>query len=136
MIGCLRTRVRKQPIISLYFEFDTVLKFYNLEAWHPFCGTCNSYNMGFPSVLGDNLRALAIRLFYVQVYKYGIPILYNLYQVEKHVIPIYTTYISEDFDHHEIFRAKVGHSGIKANPTNPYQTLQNALFKQHVNLLI
>ena len=32
MIGCLRTRVHKQPIIALYFEFETVLKFYNLEA--------------------------------------------------------------------------------------------------------
>ena len=32
MIGCLRTRVRKQPIIALYFEFETVLKFYNLKA--------------------------------------------------------------------------------------------------------
>ena len=32
MIGCLRTRVRKQPIIVLYFESETVLKFYNLEA--------------------------------------------------------------------------------------------------------
>ena len=30
--GCLRTRVRKQPIIVLYFEFETVLTFYNLEA--------------------------------------------------------------------------------------------------------
>ena len=30
MIGCLRTCVRKQPIIALYFEFETVLKFYNL----------------------------------------------------------------------------------------------------------
>ena len=30
MIGCLGTIVRKQPIIVLYFE--TVLKFYNLEA--------------------------------------------------------------------------------------------------------
>ena len=30
MIGCLRTRVRKQPIIELYFEF--YFKFYNLEA--------------------------------------------------------------------------------------------------------
>ena len=33
MIGCLRTHVRKQPIIVLYFESETVLKFYNLEAW-------------------------------------------------------------------------------------------------------
>ena len=32
MIGCLRTRVRKQPIIALYFESEHVLKFYNLEA--------------------------------------------------------------------------------------------------------
>ena len=33
MIGCMRTRVRKQSIIALYFEFETVLKFYNLDAW-------------------------------------------------------------------------------------------------------
>ena len=32
MIGCLGTRVRKQPIILLYFVFETVLKFYNLKA--------------------------------------------------------------------------------------------------------
>ena len=32
MIGCLRTRVRMQPIIALYFESETTLKFYNLEA--------------------------------------------------------------------------------------------------------
>ena len=32
MIGCLRTCVRQQPIIALYFESETVLKFYNLEA--------------------------------------------------------------------------------------------------------
>ena len=31
MIGCLRTRLRKQPIIALYFESEPVLKFYNLE---------------------------------------------------------------------------------------------------------
>ena len=28
----LRTSVRKQPIIALYTEFETVLKFYNLKA--------------------------------------------------------------------------------------------------------
>ena len=33
MIGCLRTRVRKQPIIALYSECETVLRFYNLEVW-------------------------------------------------------------------------------------------------------
>ena len=32
MIGCLWTRVRKQPIITIYFEFENELKFYNLEA--------------------------------------------------------------------------------------------------------
>ena len=32
MIDCLRTRVHKQAIIVLYFEFENVLKFYNLEA--------------------------------------------------------------------------------------------------------
>ena len=36
MIGCLWTRVRKQPIIALYFEFENELKFYNLEAEHYF----------------------------------------------------------------------------------------------------
>ena len=33
MIGCLRTRVRKQPIIALYFESENKLKFYDLDAW-------------------------------------------------------------------------------------------------------
>ena len=32
MIGCLRTRVHKQPIIALYFESENELKFYNLKA--------------------------------------------------------------------------------------------------------
>ena len=29
---CLQTRVCKQPIIALYFEFENELKFYSLEA--------------------------------------------------------------------------------------------------------
>ena len=32
MIGCMQTRVRKQPIIALYFESENELHFYNLEA--------------------------------------------------------------------------------------------------------
>ena len=32
MIGCLRTGVRKQPIIALYFESENEHKFYNLES--------------------------------------------------------------------------------------------------------
>ena len=42
-------------------------------------------------VRGDNPRALASGLFYVQV--------------DKHGITNYTTYISEDLAHHELFRA-------------------------------
>ena len=33
MIGCLWTPVHKQPILALYFESETVLGFYKLEAW-------------------------------------------------------------------------------------------------------
>ena len=32
MIGCLRTSVRKQPIIALYFESEPEHKLYNIEA--------------------------------------------------------------------------------------------------------
>ena len=54
--------------------------------------------MACPPVRGDNPRALASGLSYVQV--------------DKHGITIYTIYISEDFAQHELFRAKVGKSGI------------------------
>ena len=57
--------------------------------------------MRFPSVRGDNPRALASGLSYVQV--------------DKHCITIYTTYISVDFAHHEIFRAKVGKGDISVS---------------------
>ena len=40
----------------------------------------NSYTMGCPSVRGDNPRALASGLSYVQVYKHVIAILYHLHQ--------------------------------------------------------
>ena len=33
MVGYMRTRVSKHPIIARYFEFENELKFYNLEAW-------------------------------------------------------------------------------------------------------
>ena len=55
--------------------------------------------MGFPPVRGDSPRALASGLSYVQVDKRG--------------ITIYTTYISVDLAHHEIFRAKDGKGGMK-----------------------
>ena len=35
MIDCMRTCFRKQPIDALYFESETVLKFYNLGARSP-----------------------------------------------------------------------------------------------------
>ena len=59
--------------------------------------------MGCPPVRGDNPRALASGLSYVQVDKHGITILY--------------TYISVDLANHEIFRAKVGNGGIRVNIT-------------------
>ena len=42
-------------------------------------GTSNSYTMGCPPVRGDNPRALASGLSYVQVDKRGITILYHLH---------------------------------------------------------
>ena len=54
--------------------------------------------MGYPPVRGDNPRALTSGLSYVQV--------------DKHGIIFYTTYISVDLAHHEIFCAKVGKGGI------------------------
>ena len=60
--------------------------------------------MACPPVRGDNPRALASGLSYVQGDKHGI---------------IYTIYISVDLAHHEIFNAKVGKGGIK------YETCEN-----------
>ena len=42
-------------------------------------GISNSYTMGCPPVRGDNPRALASGLSYVQVDKHGITILYHLH---------------------------------------------------------
>ena len=65
---------------------------------------CNSYTMGCPPVRGDNPRALASGLSYVQVDKHGITILYHPHQL--------------DLAHHEIFHAEVGKGGI--NTLNYY----------------
>ena len=59
--------------------------------------------MGCPPVRGDNPRALASGLSYVQVDKHGITIL--------------STYISVDIAYYEIFHAKVGKGGIKLLPS-------------------
>ena len=55
---------------------------------------CNSYTMGCPPVRGDNPRALASGLSYVQV--------------DNHDITIIYPYISVHDAHHEIFHAKIG----------------------------
>ena len=55
--------------------------------------------MGCPPVRGDNTRALASGLSYVQVDKHGITILYHLHQCRPCTS--------------RIFRAKVGKGGIK-----------------------
>ena len=52
MIGCLRTRVRKQPIIALYFEPKNELKVYNLKAW----STVNVLKFQTVSCLPQNPR--------------------------------------------------------------------------------
>ena len=43
-------------------------------------GISNSYTMGCPPVRGDNPRALASGLSYVQVDKHGLTILYQIHQ--------------------------------------------------------
>ena len=57
--------------------------------------------MGCPPVRGDNPRALASGLSYVQV--------------DKHGLLFYTTYISVDLAHHEVVCAKVGTGGMNIN---------------------
>ena len=41
LVFAVKPRVHKQPIIALYFEFENVLKFYNLEAWAMFYNLLN-----------------------------------------------------------------------------------------------
>ena len=55
--------------------------------------------MGCPPVRGDNPRALASGLSYVQVDNNGLAILYQLYHT------------SVDLAHHEIFRSRGGGGG-------------------------
>ena len=75
---------------------------------------CNSYSMGCPPVHGDNPRALASGLSYVQV--------------DEHGIAIYTAYISVDLAHHEIFHAKVGKGGIILHHSLFYNSLPPGKF--------
>ena len=50
MIGCLRTRVRNQPIIALYFESENVLKLYNLEARCSFAKSVSDKTRADPEI--------------------------------------------------------------------------------------
>ena len=59
--------------------------------------TRNKYTMGCPPVCGDNSRALASELSYVQVVRHG--------------IQFHTTYTSVDLSHHEIVHAYRERSG-------------------------
>ena len=55
----------------------------NSNAWHRDrldSWICTSYKMGCPPLRGDNPRALASGLSYVQVDKHGITILYHQHQ--------------------------------------------------------
>ena len=47
---------------------------------HVMVRVCSSYTMACPPVRGDNPRALASGLSYLQVDKHGITILYHLHQ--------------------------------------------------------
>ena len=61
-------------------EIDMSLRELFRERMSLYRHICNSYTMGCPPVRGDNPRALASGLSYVQVDKHGITILYHLHQ--------------------------------------------------------
>ena len=65
----LKCKTGESSTVARPFVYDEDLK------W-----TCNSYTMGCPPVRGDNPRALASGLSYVQVDKHGITILCHLHQ--------------------------------------------------------
>ena len=92
-----------------------------------------SSTMACPSVRGDNPRALASGLSYVQGDKHDITILY-------------TTYISVDLAHQVIFHAKVGKGGISIeilctgptilNVADSFQTTTVKIAPRHISCLL
>ena len=60
-------------VIVAFPVYTNILFKFNYFLW-------NSHTIGCPSVRGDNQRALASGLSYVQVDKHGITILYHLHQ--------------------------------------------------------
>ena len=61
MIGCLRTCVRKQPIIALYFEFENEFKFKHpiIALYFEFETALKFYNLG--ARLGSNSQPLNLQ---------------------------------------------------------------------------
>ena len=67
-------------IPSPYRSVHVTLLVFSLHLYFKASRLRNSYTMGCPSVRGDNPRALASGLSYVQVDKHGITILYHQHQ--------------------------------------------------------
>ena len=70
--------------MELLKKYSTCFVYYQtpmhlISADNLFLKICNSYTMGCPPVRGDNPRALASGLSYVQVDKHGITILCHLH---------------------------------------------------------
>ena len=65
----MSNQARSQPIIALYFEFETVLKFYNLGAW-------SKYVPQYPDLSGSSpgsivhFVALVCRTLYNKLFTY------------------------------------------------------------------
>ena len=68
-------RFASMVVVWLYVHFSI-----EIQRLLPHSVACNSYIMGCPPVRGDNPRALASGLSYVQVDKHGITILHHLHQ--------------------------------------------------------
>ena len=70
----------KQRHLSARTSLQSDLFLFVLMLYVLVSNSCNSYTMGCPPVHGDNQRALASGLSYVQVDKHGITILYHQHQ--------------------------------------------------------
>ena len=73
----------KNTVLAILIRVRRLLRAFSIAAypvWTPVEVISNCYTMGCPPVRGDNPRALASGLSYVQVDKHGITILYHLHQ--------------------------------------------------------
>ena len=83
---------------SLSLLAGIVISYMSLESFNSFTVRVR-YTLACPPLRGNNPRTLTSGLSYEQV--------------KKHGITIFTTYISIDLAHNEIFRVKVGKGGMK-----------------------